>query len=241
MIHNDRMSTLGEMATGIAHEINQPLNTLSILFDNMLLAASKEDSLPKSYLEKKTGKIYDNIFRIKNIIDHVRVFSRSQDDTILSLFDVKESISNAVSMISEQFRHKIIELEIVTADALPFAYGNTYQLEQVILNLLINSKDAIEEQEEWVGQPFEKKIEINAYQLVNQIIIEIKDNGKGIEPEEIEKIVLPFYTTKEAGKGTGLGLSISFGIIKEMKGEISFQSEPNKGTTVTIKLPAAGK
>ncbi len=241
MIHNDRMSTLGEMATGIAHEINQPLNTLSILFDNMLLAASKEDSLPKSYLEKKTGKIYDNIFRIKNIIDHVRVFSRSQDDTILSLFDVKESISNAVSMISEQFRHKIIELEIVTADALPFAYGNTYQLEQVILNLLINSKDAIEEQEEWVGQPFEKKIEINAYQLVNQIIIEIKDNGKGIEPEEIEKIVLPFYTTKEAGKGTGLGLSISFGIIKEMKGEISFQSEPNKGTTVTIKLPAAVK
>ncbi len=238
MIHNDRMTTLGEMATGIAHEINQPLNTLSILFDNMLLAASKENSLPKSYLEKKTEKIYDNIFRIKNIIDHVRVFSRSQEDAIFSSFDVNESIRNAISMISEQFSHKLIELELVTTDPLPLAYGNTYQFEQVILNLLINSKDAIEELESQVGKSFEKRIGIKSYLCGKQLVIEVKDNGIGIKPEELEKIMLPFYTTKEAGKGTGLGLSITFGIIKEMKGEISFQSEPNKGTRVTIKLPA---
>ena len=241
MIHNDRMTTLGEMATGIAHEINQPLNTLSILFDNMLLAASKEDSLPKSYLEKKTEKIYDNIFRIKNIIDHVRVFSRSQDDSIFSSFDVSESIKNAASMISEQFRHKLIELETVVSDQLPAAYGNTYQFEQVILNLLINSKDAIEELEEKSVQSFRKAIVIKAYATVSQIVVEIKDNGIGIKPEELEKIMLPFYTTKEAGKGTGLGLSITFGIIKEMNGEISFQSEMMKGTKVTIKLPVAKK
>jgi PAS domain S-box-containing protein len=237
MIHNDRMSTLGEMATGIAHEINQPLNTLSILFDNMLLAASQEDSLPKSYLEKKTKKIYDNIFRIKNIIDHVRVFSRSQDDTILTMFDVNESIRNATSLISEQFMHKLIELEMNFSDPLPLAYGNTYQFEQVILNLLINSKDAMEELEENTGKPIYKKIGIKTYHSVNQIIVDVKDNGIGIRPEELEKIMLPFYTTKEAGKGTGLGLSITFGIIKEMKGEISFQSELNKGTNVKIKLP----
>ena len=239
MIHNDRMTTLGEMATGIAHEINQPLNTLSILFDNMLFAASKEDSLPKSYLEKKTQKIYDNIFRIKTIIDHVRVFSRSQEDAIFSSFELNESIKNAVSMISEQFRHKLIELEISVNESLPLSYGNTYQFEQVILNLLINSKDAIEELEAKMGRTLEKKIEISAYQNCKQIIVEVKDNGIGIKPEELEKIMLPFYTTKEAGKGTGLGLSITFGIIKEMKGEISFQSEPNKGTKVTIKLPVA--
>jgi PAS domain S-box-containing protein len=239
MIHNDRMTTLGEMATGIAHEINQPLNTLSILFDNMLFAASKEDALPKSYLEKKTQKIYDNIFRIKTIIDHVRVFSRSQEDAIFSSFELNESIKNAVSMISEQFRHKLIELDISVAESLPLSYGNTYQFEQVILNLLINSKDAIEELETKTGQTIEKKIGISAYQNCKQIIVEVKDNGIGIKPEELEKIMLPFYTTKEAGKGTGLGLSITFGIIKEMKGEISFQSEPNKGTKVTIKLPVA--
>ncbi|MEI7831534.1 MAG: PAS domain S-box protein [Prolixibacteraceae bacterium] len=239
MMHNDRMSTLGEMATGIAHEINQPLNTLSILFDNMLLAASKEDSLPKSYLEKKTEKIYENIFRIKNIIDHVRVFSRSQEDTIYSSFDLNESISNAVSMISEQFRHKLIELKVDVKEKLPPAFGNTYQFEQVILNLLINSKDAIEEMEERNGQTFEKMIEINASQSTKNLIIEVRDNGVGIKPEELEKIMLPFYTTKEAGKGTGLGLSITFGIIKEMNGEIIFQSEPGKGTKVTIKLPVA--
>ncbi len=239
MIHNDRMTTLGEMATGIAHEINQPLNTLSILFDNMLLAASKEDSLPKSYLEKKTEKIYDNIFRIKNIIDHVRVFSRSQDDAIYSSFEVNESIKNAASMISEQFRHKMIELDIDLSDSLPPAFGNTYQFEQVILNLLINSKDAIEELETFLENPLEKKVAIRTYQLGKLIIVEVKDNGIGIKPEELEKIMLPFYTTKEAGKGTGLGLSITFGIIKEMKGEIAFQSEPMKGTKVTIKLPEA--
>jgi len=239
MIHNDRMTTLGEMATGIAHEINQPLNTLSILFDNMLLAASKENSLPKSYLEKKTEKIYDNIFRIKNIIDHVRVFSRSQDDAIYSSFEVNESIKNAASMISEQFRHKMIELDIDLSDALPPAFGNTYQFEQVILNLLINSKDAIEELETLLEKPLEKKVAIRTYQLSKLIIVEVKDNGIGIKPEELEKIMLPFYTTKEAGKGTGLGLSITFGIIKEMKGEIAFQSEPLKGTKVKIKLPAA--
>ncbi|MCK9410874.1 MAG: PAS domain S-box protein [Prolixibacteraceae bacterium] len=239
MIHNDRMTTLGEMATGIAHEINQPLNTLSILFDNMLLAASKEDSLPKSYLEKKTEKIYDNIFRIKNIIDHVRVFSRSQDDAIYSSFEVNESIKNAASMISEQFRHKMIELDIDLSNLLPPAFGNTYQFEQVILNLLINSKDAIEELEASLGMPMEKKVSIRTYQLKKLIIVEVKDNGIGIKPEELEKIMLPFYTTKEAGKGTGLGLSITFGIIKEMNGEIAFQSEPNNGTKVTIKLPEA--
>ncbi len=239
MIHNDRMSTLGEMATGIAHEINQPLNTLSILFDNMLLAASKEDSLPKSYLEKKTAKIYENIFRIKNIIDHVRVFSRSQEDTIFSSFDVRESINNAVSMISEQFRHKLIELKIDIKNKLSPAFGNTYQFEQVILNLLINSKDALEEYEERIGMPIEKAIEINVCQSANYLTIEVKDNGSGIKPEDLERIMLPFYTTKEAGKGTGLGLSITFGIIKEMKGEIIFQIELNKGTKVVIKLPVA--
>ncbi|MCK9640453.1 MAG: PAS domain S-box protein [Prolixibacteraceae bacterium] len=239
MIHNDRMTTLGEMATGIAHEINQPLNTLSILFDNMLLAASKEESLPKSYLEKKTEKIYDNIFRIKNIIDHVRVFSRSQDDAIYSSFEVNESIKNAASMISEQFRHKMIELDIDLSESLPPAFGNTYQFEQVILNLLINSKDAIEELEAILDIQMEKRVAIRTYKLNKLIIVEVKDNGIGIKPEELEKIMLPFYTTKEAGKGTGLGLSITFGIIKEMKGDIAFQSEPKKGTNVTIKLPEA--
>ena len=241
MIHNDRMTTLGEMATGIAHEINQPLNTLSIIFDNMLLAASKGDALPKSYLEKKTEKIYDNIFRIKNIIDHVRVFSRSQEDAIFSSFDVNESIKNAISMISEQFRHKMIDLEVQLNDKLPQAYGNTYQFEQVVLNLLINSKDAIEENENKSVNDFEKKIKINTYQSCKLIIIEVEDNGIGIKAEELEKIMLPFYTTKEAGKGTGLGLSITFGIIKEMKGEINFQSTPKIGTKVTIKLPVAKK
>jgi signal transduction histidine kinase len=140
-------------------------------------------------------------------------------------------------MVSEQFRNKMIELNIDIADPLPMAYGNTYQFEQVILNLLNNSKDAIEEIESLNGTSMEKRISIKTYISEIHIIIEIQDNGAGIKPDELEKIMLPFYTTKEAGKGTGLGLSISFGIIKEMKGEISFQSELKRGTLVTIKIP----
>jgi signal transduction histidine kinase len=152
------------------------------------------------------------------------------------MFDVNESIRNAMSMVSEQFRNKLIDVKLTTDDSLPAVFGNTYQFEQVILNLLINSKDAIEEREDVIGQVIEKRIRIKASQAFDQIIIEVKDNGIGIKPENLEKIMLPFYTTKEAGKGTGLGLSITFGIIKEMKGEISFHSEPGNGTIVTIKL-----
>ena len=86
------------------------------------------------------------------------------------------------------------------------------------------------------GRTIDKKISIDVYQSFDRIVVEVKDNGIGIKHEDLEKIMLPFYTTKEAGKGTGLGLSITFGIIKEMKGEITFQSEPENGTTVTIKL-----
>ncbi|HWR99432.1 MAG TPA: ATP-binding protein, partial [Prolixibacteraceae bacterium] len=140
--------------------------------------------------------------------------------------------------ISEQFMHKLIELDLSLEENLPLVYGNIYQFEQVILNLLINSKDAIEEMESESGKSYHKKIGIRAYLSFNQIILEITDNGIGIKPDELENIMLPFYTTKEAGEGTGLGLSITFGIIKEMKGEISFQSDPGLGTKVTILLPA---
>jgi len=140
-------------------------------------------------------------------------------------------------MISEQFSHKEIDLSFYPDKNIPALIGNAYRFEQVILNMLINAKDAIEEKKKKNCGKFNKKIEISTTLQNNQIIIEIKDNGIGVAPEDIDKVLLPFYTTKAPGQGTGLGLSISYGIIKELGGEIEIQSKPKVGTTISIKIP----
>ncbi len=233
--HSERMTGIGELATGMAHEINQPLNTISLNMDNILFYIDN-NTIKTSYLKTKINKVFDNISRIKKIIDHVRTFSRDQDDFFQDHFDVNASIQNAISMISQTFLHKGIDLFFHPNYNLPSLKGNTYRFEQVILNLLINAKDAIEEKKKEASVKFKKKIEISAVLKERQIIIEIKDNGIGIVPENLDKVLNPFFTTKASGLGTGLGLSISYGIIKELGGEIEIISKPKIGTTIIIKI-----
>lgn len=234
--HSERMAGIGELATGMAHEINQPLNTMSMAIDNILFAI-ENNTITENYLKTKIDKVFDNITRIQKIIDHVRTFSRDQDDFVQKPFDINASINNCISMISEQMSHHDIKLSYQKSDEIPAINGNTYRFEQVILNLLINAKDAIEEKHKNLGKTFKKKIDISSDLTDNQIIIEIKDNGIGINQKDIDKVLLPFFTTKAPGQGTGLGLSISYGIIKELGGEIDVQSKPNQGTSVLIKIP----
>jgi len=240
-IHADRMANLGEMASGIAHEINQPLNTMSLVMDNILYEAGKDENIEKDYLKKKSDKIFENITRIRNIIDHVRAFSRSHDDYILTGFDINSSINNAVSMISEQYKHLAISLNLQLEENLPFIIGNTFKFEQVILNLLSNAKDALLEKKSKQSASFDMFIGIRSCQENQRVIIEMTDNGSGISKEDIEHIMLPFYTTKDAGKGTGLGLSISYQIIKEMNGTIEIASVISYGTIFKIILEIQNK
>ncbi len=240
-IHASRMASLGEMATGIAHEINQPLNIISIAVDNLVLEADTADSINKDYLLKKTDRIFENIDRMKNIIDHVRSFSRNQDDFILSGFKVNDSIRNALSMISEQLKHHGIALELNLKSELPLIIGNTFKFEQVILNLLSNARDTLLEKKEIALTDFEMFILIRSYQENDFLIVEVTDNGMGLSTEDAEQVMLPFYSTKEAGKGTGLGLSISYQIIKEMDGRIEIDSKKNEGTTFKIILNVNSK
>lgn len=234
--HSERMAGIGELATGMAHEINQPLNTISLSIDNIIYSMDN-NTLTDIYLKSKINKVFDNITRIKNIIDHVRTFSRDQDDFGKSEFNINDSINTSITMISEQLNHKGIALEFNDQELLPSINGTTHRFEQVMLNLLINAKDALEEKRRKLGKNFKKKIVIATRKLNEQIIIEVKDNGIGIPPDIADKILLPFYTTKAPGEGTGLGLSISYGIIKELNGEIEIQSEVLKGTTIKIIIP----
>ncbi|MCX6278846.1 MAG: PAS domain S-box protein [Bacteroidetes bacterium] len=235
-LHADRMANLGEMASGIAHEINQPLNTISMVMDNIMFEAAQGDNVEKGYLKKKSDKIFDNITRIRNIIDQVRAFSRSYDDYILTSFDINASINNAVSMLSEQFKHLAIGLNLQLEENLPVIIGNTIKFEQVIINLLANAKDAVIEKKSKHLEFYEMIIEIRSYQKNQSLIVEVTDNGIGISNDDINNIILPFYTTKDEGKGTGLGLSICYQIIKELNGTIEIASDKLHGTKIKVVL-----
>jgi len=241
LIHADRMASLGEMASGIAHEINQPLNTISLVMDNILYDIAKDENTVNNYLEKKSNKIFENITRIRNIIDHIRAFSSTQDDYFLAGFDINSSINNAVSMITEQFKHLAIILNLQLEENLPLIIGNTFKFEQVILNLLSNAKDALLEKKSKQSADFAMFIDIKSFKENEYLIIEITDNGTGIHEEDFEHIMLPFYTTKETGKGTGLGLSISYQIIKEIDGSIELINNKLHGTTFRIILKIQNK
>ena len=235
-IHADRMANLGEMASGIAHEINQPLNIISMVMDKILFESAKTETIDLEFLKNKSNKIFDNITRIRNIIDHIRAFSRSHDDFVLTAFDINSSIDNATSMILEQFKHLGISLDVQLDKQLPQIVGNTYKFEQVIVNLLVNAKDAVIEKKNKLEDYSEMIVRIRSYVENQMLIVEVADNGIGISNEDINNIILPFYTTKDEGKGTGIGLSICYQIIKEMDGTIEITSDRLHGTTVKLVL-----
>lgn len=233
-IHADRMASLGQMAAGMAHEINQPLNIISMVVDKVLFEINKHEKIDLEMLTDKSNKIFENLTRIRNIIDHIRVFSRSNLDYIPVLFNINSSIQNAISMVSEQFKHLGIDLNIQLDEKNPRLLGNTYRFEQVIINLLNNAKDAILENPCPADGNRDFIIGIRTFKKRNQLMIEITDNGIGIKKEDISSIFLPFFSTKEEGKGTGLGLSICYQIIKDMGGAISVTSVWKKMTTILI-------
>jgi PAS domain S-box-containing protein len=239
LIRSERMVSLGEMASAMAHEINQPLLSISLGIDNLCHRIKKVSALNEPYFRDKSEKIYQDVSRIGRIIDHVRAFSRDQEEFTSACFDVNESITNAISMISEQFKNHHISIIVKLDKKIQPIIGNTYRFEQVILNLLTNAKDALEEKMKRSKSDFDKVIIIRTYLNNQKINIEVKDNGCGIESNKIDRIMLPFFTTKETGKGTGIGLSISFGIIKEMNGTFDFESNPSMGTTFRITVPTS--
>ena len=139
-IHADRMANLGQMASGMSHEINQPLNIISMIMDKMLYDAKKGTTVDVAYINERADKIFENLTRIRNIIDHIRVFSRNQFDYIPTAFSVNKSIENTISMFREQFKHMGIAMHTSLSKQLPDLNGNIYQFEQVIMNLLAMPK-----------------------------------------------------------------------------------------------------
>lgn len=242
LIQTERMVAIGEMATGIAHEINQPLNTISFGIDN-LFQALNSNKADATYIKEKSNKIFDSIHRMRNIIDHVRNFARGNDDVILTSFPVNEPVKNALSLYTEQLRNhgiKVVEqIDENTNEAT--IHGNTYKIEQVLLNLFSNARDTMDDKCELNIPDYQPTITLNALVEDNRFKLTVSDNGMGMTEHQLKEITKPFVTSKAPGKGTGLGLAISHKIISEHNGKMTFSSIPSKGTTVRIELPVMVK
>ncbi|MFZ5986260.1 MAG: PAS domain-containing sensor histidine kinase [Bacillota bacterium] len=251
LIQSGKLATLGEMATGIAHEINQPLGGISLITQGLILAKSR-NKLNDDLLLEKLNAIVEQVERINKIIGHLRTFARQSDDSKKEI-DIKQPLDDVFKLIGEQLVKRNIAVELELEDNLPSILADHNKLEQVFLNLIGNARDAIGELErigrklkgegevlKWV-ESLDKKIIIKGYSDKENVIIEIIDNGIGIPKPIIHKIFEPFFTTKEVGKGTGLGLSITYGIVKEFDGTIEVESVEMRGSKFIIKFPVYKK
>lgn len=237
LIQKSKLESLGELAAGIAHEINQPLGVMALTFENLKLKINAP-VFDQEYLEAKFKSIDENINRIRDIIDHVRLFSREQDNFVLDKVNVNKIIQKALSLIGVQLGNHNININLKLEEKIGYTVGSNLKLEQVILNLLSNSKYALEEKAIIVGDPdFSKEIVIKTEATSNRVYIMIEDNGIGIKLKHLPYIFDPFFTTKPEGFGTGLGLSIVYGLVKDMRGEILVNSREREYTKFRISFP----
>jgi two-component system NtrC family sensor kinase len=237
LIQKSKLESMGELSAGIAHEINQPLGGISMGLDNILFKMSLE-GVSEDYIKNKINALFKDIDRIRQIINHVRVFSRDQEIVVSEIVDVNEVIHDALSMMSRQYYNQNVHISLNLSDEKCFTIGNKYRVEQVILNLLSNAKYAVDERQKILNsRNYTKSITISSINKGSEVVFEIEDNGTGIPKKNLSNIFDPFFTTKDVEHGTGLGLSISYGIIKEMKGQIMVDSQVNKYTRVSVTLP----
>jgi PAS domain S-box-containing protein len=236
LIQKSKLESLGELAAGIAHEINQPLGSIAMGLDNLQIKLQSGE-ITEEYTKRKTDSLFKDIERIRNIIEHVRIFSRDQQKARIEPISISEILHNALTLISRQYENKGIDLQIKYSSRKDITLGNKFKFEQVILNLLSNARYAVLEKDKAGVKGYEKVIKIATFANRKNCGLIIHDNGTGIPENIIDNIFDPFFTTKKEEMGTGLGLSIIYGIIKEMKGEINADSKEGKHTRVVVTLP----
>lgn len=236
LAQKSKLESLGQLAAGIAHEINQPLGGISMGLDNVLYKIKKQ-SLNEKYLNDKIDLLFGHVERIKKIIEHVRIFSRTQKPILFEKVSLNEVVNNSLLMIQSQYEKAGISIQTNLQENIGFTIGDKFKMEQVLLNLLSNAKYAIDEQEKSADAGFRKTISIETRHNESTVFLIVTDNGIGMDTKVQKKIFDPFFTTKQAEKGTGLGLAITYGLIKDMLGEIRVESELNKFTSFEITLP----
>jgi histidine kinase len=237
LIQASKMATLGEMASGVAHELNQPLAVIKTAASIMIKKLQKSVMADDETLQTVSAKIDNNVDRASNIIDHMRQFARKYDAR-LEKTQINDVIEKAFDMFDQQFKVRGISADWDLDPHLPSIMAEPNRLEQVFVNLFINARDAIEEHcDLQVDGKNDKNIHILTKHEDAKVVVEVCDSGGGIPPAIKEKIFEPFFTTKEVGKGTGLGLSISYGIVSELGGELSVKPRTGGGACFVMRFP----
>lgn len=237
LAQKSKLESLGILSAGIAHEINQPLGGISMGLDNLLLRV-QEKHLNEEYLKEKINSLFENVERIKKIIDHIRYFSRTQKPVSFVRVDINEVVRSALFMVQTQYQNHGITIDTYLDESIDMITADKYKLEQVLLNLLSNAKYAVDEKAKMLEPgTYQKRIEIKTWQNDRFVFIGFRDNGMGIPKKHIDKIFDPFFTTKGEEKGTGLGLSISYGFIKDLLGDIKVDSSAGNYTYFEISIP----
>lgn len=241
LIQAGKLATLGEMASGVAHELNQPLSVIKTASTFFMKKIRQKERIDESILDSLLGKVDSNVDRATKIINHMRQFSRKADMDLENV-QVNDVLRRAFDIFGQQLILRGIETLWDIEEELPKVKADPVRLEQVFINLLLNSRDAIEER--WGSRESKdngKQILLSSRSGKEEVIFKICDTGSGIMESISGKIFEPFFTTKEVGKGTGLGLSISYGIIKEFGGDITTEAFEGGGICFVVTLPTLEK
>ncbi|MEW5735304.1 MAG: PAS domain S-box protein [Thermodesulfobacteriota bacterium] len=240
LIQASKMATLGEMATGVAHELNQPLTVIKAASGFFMRKIGKGERIDDQVLKTLAEEIDGHVDRATRIINHMREFGRKSDLTLCRV-DLEDAVRRANQIFSQQLILRQIEVVYDFPPDLPRIMGDPGCLEQVFINLFMNARDAILERTARHGgeENIPKRIRISAGLKNGWVFLKFEDTGSGVPPEISEKIFEPFFTTKKVGEGTGLGLSISYGIVKECGGEIVARSCKTGGGCFELRFPPA--
>jgi PAS domain S-box-containing protein len=237
LIQASKMTTLGMMAAGMAHEINQPLNVIQICADFFLKMLKKGQPVADADLHAMANDIIANVDRATGIINHVRHFAR-QSEVVTSRVNINAPIEDVFKVLGHQIKAHQIELDLDLDCDIPYILADHNRLEQVFINLVTNAIDAMDEKAELPDhKEMTKRLGIRTFAQSGNVVAEVTDNGIGMSQDVQEKLFEPFFTTKKIGKGTGLGVSISYGIIKDYNGSIEIDSQPSRGTTFILRFP----
>ncbi len=241
LIQASKMATLGEMATGVAHELNQPLSVIKTSSSFIIKKVRKNETIQEEILKTMAEEIDSHVDRASKIINHMREFGRKSDvkkEPVL----VNEPLEKALEIFRQQLKLREINIVKELEKDLPPILADPNRLEQVFINLLINARDAIEEKSGKTDQVYVTKEIFLGTSLKNGMVnVEVKDTGSGIPKPILDKIFEPFFTTKNVGKGTGLGLSISYSILQDYGGRIKVETTEGEGSTFIIQFPVLDK
>jgi two-component system NtrC family sensor kinase len=224
IVKSERLATIGQLAAGVAHEINNPLGAV-LMYSHLCLEEMEAEDSRRKNLENVVREATRCQSIVKGLLDFARQTEPKTEES-----DANEILKRTLSLVENQVLFQNVKITKVLARSLPKSMMDSGQIQQVFTNIILNAAEAIDGEGELI-------VATRVAPDGESIEIEFTDTGRGIAQENLEKIFDPFFTTKEVGHGTGLGLSVSYGIVARHKGTISVKSEPGKGTTFVVRLP----